>query len=922
MISGNDRVSGNGWWPRGLGTWWWKSRCLGGVSRRLGEFLQAPAGRSTPRPSRFASVGSFMKAVAWVVLLSSVFSSNKALAVSGNARAIRVGHGLRMAVQSEWFNNGGYRPLQIQLTPTKTLVTDRPLDLEVLVQSWPGQPLLFQQSVTIPRGNSPIEVTLRVPQLSPWTNFVLLVYEDGEELPALTLQNSAGFQSSSAEWHEHLPRILVVQSGGSVGRQQEALKALQAVNAGLSSSAMTLTDLQQMDAFHPSSVFWGDENILELPSAELPENWVDFSCVDLVVVDLQDAVSLQTQHPKKWQALRRWTATGGNLLVFGLRQDNSQPSPDPWGQLPVLNSLLNLPITSHGTPRDPKRLGWNKPDLEVLFLARHRGEIVGPVFGPPSSQINLDWENFEKEAARYGLQTGQLGLQPPLNPSPRDPFNFGQPGSSFPPQNRLPGDLVPEDALSGDGQAGNRQAGNPQGRFGQASGGHAPVNMSQWQGYHPPNCRLHFVWRPLQMGRVVAISEHSTAGKLQESTLHDWYWINNTALRNRSRWVDRHGFSLVRGNEGFISFLLPGVGQAPVTSFRVLISLFVILIGPLNYLWLRRLGRVHLMIITVPLGSLAVTVGLFAYALLADGLGTRVRARSVTFLNQQQGEASQWARLSYYAGLRPVAGLAFSERTAVLPLPYAPDQEGSDGPRRIIEYVTRDATSRDAASRDQATGDRATGDRATGDDSALPQKFKQGWLAARRPMQLLTFKNKTTQARLEVNQQQNANGKLSVRVTNRLGSRIQQLLLRDQAGGLYTWQSLDQGDQATLTPVPQGSGPGGIDRGQLNLKWQELFVQAKLRPPEELNGRKSSLFGRRQRPFYSVQIGSQGPSLQVNQHTSLLEENLKRGWFALGADQGLQPGQYVAVVDRPPELELGDPSLQQEHSFHVLFGSW
>jgi hypothetical protein len=130
-------------------------------------------------------------------------------------------------------------------------------------------------------------------------------------------------------------------------------------------------------------------------------------------------------------------------------------------------------------------------------------------------------------------------------------------------------------------------------------------------------------------------------------------------------WLIRHGFSPSEGNSDFSNWLVPGVGQAPVVEFQVLITLFVLAIGPLNYWLLQRSGRLHLLVVTVPLGALLLTGGLLLYGIISDGFYTKVRIHSVTLLDQQQGEAVTQSRLSYYASLSPADGLRFRDTTAI-----------------------------------------------------------------------------------------------------------------------------------------------------------------------------------------------------------------------------------------------------------------
>ena len=126
------------------------------------------------------------------------------------------------------------------------------------------------------------------------------------------------------------------------------------------------------------------------------------------------------------------------------------------------------------------------------------------------------------------------------------------------------------------------------------------------------------------------------------------------------------------GNPEYWNWLVPGIGRAPVGSFLVLITAFVIAIGPVNYFLLRRKRRLYLLLVTVPLGAALVSLTLFAYALISDGLGVRLRVRSFTEIDQRAGRAVSWSRQSYYAGLAPSGGLTFPETAVVFPIDHYP----------------------------------------------------------------------------------------------------------------------------------------------------------------------------------------------------------------------------------------------------------
>ena len=258
----------------------------------------------------------------------------------------------------------------------------------------------------------------------------------------------------------------------------------------------------------------------------------------------------------------------------------------------------------------------------------------------------------------------------------------------------------------------------------------------------PRDSRRWFVQQPLGMGYVRALSDDvdtilaapimpapvngdsalgaDQAEPVDAAETEEWPGWRMTAqgraLRSALRWDRRHGMTPADANMEFADLLVPGVGLAPVTEFRVLITLFVLLIGPVNYFVLKRLKRLHLLVLTVPLAAALMTSTLFAYAVLSDGFGTSVRAHSVTRLDQRTGEAVCWARLSYYAGLAPGQGLAMPTDVAIYPvIPGWNDSSinASVSAEREILWAPPDA------------------------------KLTQGWLRSRTPTQYLTIRSRS-----------------------------------------------------------------------------------------------------------------------------------------------------------------------------------
>ena len=386
-----------------------------------------------------------------------------------------------------------------------------------------------------------------------------------------------------------------------------------------------------------------------------------------------------------------------------------------------------------------------------------------------------------------------------------------------------------------------------------------------------------FVFRELGTGMLVAMS---TDTPFPGKTDH-WEWLFNSLDSRRLLWCERHGVSAARENIDFWNFLIPGVGLAPVNAFRILITLFVVAIGPLNYLVLKRWKQLHLLVVTTPVSALAVTLLLFGYALFSDGLGTRVRVRSATVLDQRTGQAVCWSRLSYYAGLAPSDGLTFPADVEVVPFEFSPI--GSESRGRDLIWV----------------GD---------------QHLVSGWIASRTPTQFITVRSRPSDLGLLIEAAAGATAGLPV--TNRLRTPISQLLIRSRDGGYY-WAA-DVGEDDRVEALP-------IDPAEAFSRLQKTHQQTAPEFPPAIGQLGSgsyfagSSYGRR----YGRGYGSAGQMSPPTQATGRLENAMAVLYPQLGGQAAsLEPGSYVAVVERSPEVVLGTASAVEESSIHIIRGTW
>lgn len=389
----------------------------------------------------------------------------------------------------------------------------------------------------------------------------------------------------------------------------------------------------------------------------------------------------------------------------------------------------------------------------------------------------------------------------------------------------------------------------------------------------PDDC-FQFVFREFDTGMIVAVADEELFEISNPQVTLGWAWLLNSIGSRRFLWYQRHGMSPVRENPEFWNLLIPGVGLAPVTGFRVLITLFVLGIGPLNYVLLRRWKSLHLLVVTVPLSAAAVTLALFGYAMVADGLGTRMRIRSFTQIDQRRSHAACWSRLSYYAGLAPFGGLTFPDDVAVIPYEYLPAEQES----RTRELIW-------------------------GED----QWLSSGWLPSRTPTQLITIRSRPTDLGLSIGQSKDLPNKLLV--SNRLRTPIRQLLVRAKDGG-YFWA-----DNLGVDAAKQAET---IALAEAQRRLQKTFGECKPQYPVGMDragpGGYSSWSGYGSRwSWMSSQTDIPAPM----QKAGVLEVSL-----AAARAASLEPGSYVAIVERSPEVVVGTDSAREEASLHVILGKW
>ena len=370
-------------------------------------------------------------------------------------------------------------------------------------------------------------------------------------------------------------------------------------------------------------------------------------------------------------------------------------------------------------------------------------------------------------------------------------------------------------------------------------------------------------------GRIVAVDTEFT-----EMTAENYAGLLNELRPERWKWTRRMGISYYRDSNDYSSHQIPGVGQPPLLTFLTSITLFVIVIGPINYLLLKRWRRLYLLLATVPVGAAIVTGCIFFAAIFLDGFGVKLLERSFTNLDQVEQTASTWCRQTYYAGMRPSGGLTFSDDTAVFPITN-PGMHHSETLGRSLHW------------------------------EGGQQFFADGYITSRRMEQFLTLRSESSKAKIDIQLQPNG---LSAK--NQLGGDILFLWVVAPDGTHYVAGNLDDEQQGKLVVAKLGDAEDRLRE----------FVQS-----SDPNLRNNPYVTRP----YDYRYYQQWQTIQRLQQIDATEPApdsrasvLESGIFQ-AINNAPQKGCYYAVLGANPFTEAGCRVTKVvDQRLHIVRGRW
>jgi hypothetical protein len=376
-----------------------------------------------------------------------------------------------------------------------------------------------------------------------------------------------------------------------------------------------------------------------------------------------------------------------------------------------------------------------------------------------------------------------------------------------------------------------------------------------------------FYRRERMLGLVIAFWGDPFPGSAR-----DWNWLLNSIEANRYVWTNRNGISARTSNddnEEFLKFLIPNVQSVPVFSFLALMTLFTIVIGPLNYFVLRKRKQLYMLVVTIPMIAFFTSMSLFAYSIVAHGFGVKSRVRSLTVLNQSNNTAVTTSRLALFAGMAPSEGLRFSPDTAVFPL-WPGSGEFESG---VVDWTEQ-------------------------------QALKSGWLRSRTRTQFVTVSHRPERQRLEVGTPEN--NQLSV--SNGFEWEMEALVVSGPNGALFVGNDLPAGGSSRLQQAKES------DLKEI----AKLLNRHPLKAPER-NGKDLFGFGSGRRLSLH---GYNRYTYQIRYTNSLMEQTLKRVRKQLNQGNKLPGHSYIAFFQENPNVELGLDDTDEQIGFHVLIGHY
>ncbi|HZF38744.1 MAG TPA: hypothetical protein VE715_07965 [Blastocatellia bacterium] len=222
----------------------------------------------------------------------------------------------------------------------------------------------------------------------------------------------------------------------------------------------------------------------------------------------------------------------------------------------------------------------------------------------------------------------------------------------------------------------------------------------------------------------------------------------------------------------------------PVRGLFVLMLTFVVVIGPINLIWLARRRKKIWMLWTAPVIALVACLAVTGFALLGEGVSATSRTEAFTILDESSHRATTVGWTAFYAPITPGEGLHFNYDTELAPVLPEQWRYGGSAADRTIDFSN-------------------------------DQHLDSGWITARVPAYFKFRKSETRRERLTIRRSVGD----SISVVNGLGAGIRELWLADRNGRIYLARGIQAGAEAKLSLA-------NLNLGENSARLRELFTGA------------------------------------------------------------------------------------------------
>lgn len=500
--------------------------------------------------------------------------------------------GFALDVTAEVMGRAGYRPVHVRFNSlTGTFPVDRDVTVRLSPRIYPAVPHEFDFSVTVrlPQGAKSANRTVYVPLYYRWQWCRVRAYEGGRLIENCDTSGAAIATPNQSGAHVAWTNVgVIVPEQLSTEVPWQRVPDVRTLNVALGEGALFQNAGKlRLDNDEASAGLQAPQNswvqFHPLPEAELTEDWIAYSQLDVVTVAQPVLERLSGRQPRTFAALEKWVAAGGNLWVYGTGSSDAA-------------------LLAGVSPMDPAKVPRASELKTSLAL---------------NQQNSVDVAGYTS----YGT-TQQDGSEKLREEVYKDLQDAGHP-------------FVRQETAESVAQ--------------------------------------RILARDVAAGRVVFLQDEDPF----PGSFQFWRSVVAATYPPRLTWHIRNGTDVHETNDDYWALLIAAVGRPPVMTFLALITCFVLLIGPIAYHVLSRARRLYLLFLVAPVAAVLVTISLFAYGVLADGLGTRVRPRQITVLDGPTGLSAEVHRQTYFTGSASSSGLVYPADVAVYPIFEDPLRDAS-----------------------------------------------------------------------------------------------------------------------------------------------------------------------------------------------------------------------------------------------------